>query len=210
MVLGAGHLAGRGVYAAREFAAGEVVLSYRLQTLDEGAYLALPAGEELFVHSFGGSRYLYPSPARYVNHSENPSCVQDFTQCTERALRPIAPGEAITIDAHQETTQELSTFLDAYNRAVQDHSTSRLGALIAEDVTLWSTGVATLGRDAVVGALLAGPPTPPLTGPSWLVGTGRWEALCSANTRTAGVTRHHTILLKIISGNWQLVYQHID
>jgi hypothetical protein len=45
----------------------------------------------------------------------------------------------------------------------------------------------------------------PLTDVQWLVGTGRWEALCSAQ---AG-DRHLTMLLKVIAGNWQIVYQHL-
>jgi hypothetical protein len=46
------------------------VVSYQLKEIDEAAYMALPAGEDLFVHSYGGRRYLYPAPARFVNHSE--------------------------------------------------------------------------------------------------------------------------------------------
>jgi len=79
--IGSGALSGRGLYAGRDFAAGEVVVSYRLEPLDDEAYFALPSGDALFVHSFGGRRYLYPIPARFVNHSDDPSCCQDFDQC---------------------------------------------------------------------------------------------------------------------------------
>jgi hypothetical protein len=44
----------------------------------------------------------------------------------------------------------------------------------------------------------------------WLVGTGRWEAICSARTGRDGAERHITIALKVIAGNWQVVYEHED
>jgi hypothetical protein len=80
-----------------------VVVTFQLEPLDEVDYLALSAGEDLFVHSFGGRRYLFPAPARFVNHSDDPSCYQDFDGSCDIALRPIAAGEPITIDANGET-----------------------------------------------------------------------------------------------------------
>ena len=70
----------------------------------------------MFVHSSGGRRYLYPPPAKFVNHADDPSCFEDFDRCCDVALRDIAKGEPITIDATQETMRELATFLDAYTR----------------------------------------------------------------------------------------------
>lgn len=46
----------------------------------------------------------------------------------------------------------------------------------------------------------------PLTEIDWIVGTGRWEALCSA--RSGGV-EHVTMLLKVLAGNWQIIYLHV-
>ncbi|MEU4689457.1 SET domain-containing protein [Actinoplanes sp. NPDC023714] len=184
--LGAGDLAGFGVVAARDFAAGEVVLSYDLRPLTLADYRALPAGEDLFVHSFGGRRFLYPPPARFVNHADDPSCRQDFDRRCHVALRPLRAGDPITIDCHEETARELTTFLEAYQRA----GPAELAALTAAGAKLWPPG-----RHAR-----------PLSGVEWLVGTGRWEALCSA-TLPGG--RHATLLLKVIEGNWQLVYQHV-
>ncbi|MFC7622231.1 SET domain-containing protein-lysine N-methyltransferase [Microlunatus sp. GCM10028923] len=203
--LGSGSLAGTGVYAARDFAAGEVVLDFELRAIDESEYLALPPGDDLFVHSYGGRRYLYPEPARFVNHADDPTCVQDFETSRNVALRPIAAGEPITIDARQETARELDTFLDAYRAALVEPSPDGLGGLVDRDAVLWRSGTAHRGRAAVVAALLAGDPLLP-AGPEWEVGTGRWEALCSAG---AG-GRHLTLLLKIIEGNWQLRYLHLD
>jgi hypothetical protein len=200
VMVGPGNLAGRGVYAARDFAPGEVVVSYRLTPLDEAQYRALPAGEDLFVHSFAGRRYLYPAPARYVNHADDPSCVQDFDRCCDIARRPIAAGDPVTIDCHQETARELGTFLEAYRQARDERS---LGALLDAGAVLRRAGETFRGRDAVAGALLAGT-RPSLSEVEWLIGTGRWEALCAA----ADGPRHVTILLKVVAGNWQLVYQH--
>jgi hypothetical protein len=76
--VGKGDLAGKGVYADRDFIAGEPVITFDLQQIDEAQYPALPASEYLFVHSYGGRRYLYRAPARFVNHSDEPSCFEDF------------------------------------------------------------------------------------------------------------------------------------
>lgn len=207
VTIGVGTLAGRGVYAGRDFSSGDVVVTYQLQSLNEVDYLDLPAGEDLFVHSFGGRRYLYPPPARYVNHSDEPSCVQDFDRCCNIALRPIAKGEPITIDSHHETARELDTFLHAYHRALDGRSVPLLGALVDAEARLWMRGQPSRGRDAVVAALLSGDRAAS-SSVEWLVGTGRREALCSAATETAEAVRHLTMLLKIVTGNWQMVYQH--
>ena len=202
VALGTGALAGRGVYAARDFAPGDVVIAYTLSALDEAAYLALSEGERLFVHSYGGRRFRYPPPACFVNHSDDPSCYQDFDRACDIARRPIARGEPITIDAGEETARELSTFLLAYGRAA--HTPAALAELIAADATLWLSGAPHRGRDAVVTALTTAPPGE-LSNPEWRIGTGRWEALCSA---TLPGSRHLTMLLKVITGNWQIVYLH--
>ena len=207
VTVGPGKLAGKGVYAARDFAAGEVVVCYRLQPLDEADYLALPAGEDLFVHSYGGRRYLYPAPARFVNHSDDPSCRQDFDRGCDIALRPIARGEPVTIDATEETARELGIFLDAYQHALRDRSGRLLAVLIDREATLWVAGRAVRGRDAYVAAV----PELELRSLSdveWHVGTGRWEALCSAEATTGTGRRHQTMLLKVVTGNWQIRYHH--
>ncbi len=195
VVIGDGNLAGKGLYAGRDFVAGESVVSYELHPLEEADFLALPAGEELFVHSFGGRRYLFPPPARFANHSDKPSCVQDFDGCQDVALRAIAKGEPITIDATQETTRELTSFLDAYDEALRSRSAPLLGELIDGGAVLWRLGEAAPGRDALVAALLECQPTP-LSAVEWFVGTGRWEAVCSVQTQAGDRPQHLTMLLK--------------
>ncbi|MBM2623156.1 SET domain-containing protein [Actinoplanes sp. LDG1-06] len=207
VTLGPGSLAGKGVYAARDFAAGEVVVAYELRRLGAADYYALPAGDDLFVHSFGGQRYLYPAPARFVNHSDDPSCYQDFDRSCDIALRPIARGEPVTIDANAETAHELSTFLGAYDYALKQRSVRDLTALISEEAALWLDNEVTRGGDAVVAALLrAGLNS--LSQVEWIIGTGRWEAVSSMRAGTNPGPRHLTVLLKVLAGNWQIIYQH--
>lgn len=208
VTIGPGNLAGKGVYAARDFAIGEVVVSYRLQPLDEVAYLALPIGEDLFVHSYGGRRYLYPAPARFVNHADDPSCYQDFERGFDVARRPIAKGEPVTIDATAETARELATFLEAYRHALRAESTELLASLVDRDATLWFAERAIRGRDAVARTVLDLGLMSLATEAEWYVGTGRWEALCSVEAATEKGPRRHSVLLKVVKGNWQIVYHH--
>ncbi|SDS48669.1 hypothetical protein [Microlunatus soli] len=44
----------------------------------------------------------------------------------------------------------------------------------------------------------------PLTEIEWKVGTGRWEAVCSARSGAD----HVTMLFKVLAGNWQIIYLH--
>lgn len=209
VAVGTGNLAGKGIYALRDFDPGEVVVNYQLVPLTSAEYDALPAGEDLFVHSYGGRRFLYPSPARFVNHADQPSCYQDFDAGCDIALRRIAAGEAITIDATQETDRELSTFLAVYVDALTRGSAAELGDLVDRTAAAWLPDGGCRGRDAVTAALIA-TGLQRMSDVEWLVGTGRWEAVASADVRTAdGVERHMTTMLKVVRGNWQLVYQHV-
>jgi hypothetical protein len=99
VVIGAGSLAGKGVYAARVFKKGEVVVTYNLQPLTHEQYEALSESERQFTHTQHGVTYLYPEPARYVNHSPNPNTYQDHDRGCDIALKDIKEGEAITTDA---------------------------------------------------------------------------------------------------------------
>lgn len=78
--LGKGNLGGRGVYASRAFEEADVVVSYDLRPLTGHEYLALSEDERRFVHSYWGERWLYPSPARYVNVPSKLASVEPFRQ----------------------------------------------------------------------------------------------------------------------------------
>jgi hypothetical protein len=123
-------------------------------------------------------------------------------------FRDIAKGEPVTIDAAQETWRELATFLDAYTGALRSRSVPLLSCLIDDGAILWQLGAAARGREAVVAALLESEPAL-LSGVEWFVGTGRWEAVGSASTQLGERHQHLTMLIKLILGNWQLIYQHV-
>ena len=99
LVIGKGNLAGKGVYANRNFKKGEVVTKYNLKTLTKEEYKNLPKSEKMFVHTHWGQRYLYLEPDRYVNHSKKPNTYQDLVNKCDIASRGIKKGEMITCDA---------------------------------------------------------------------------------------------------------------
>ena len=102
VTIGEGNLAGKGVYANRTFTKGEAVIKYRLQILTEDEFSKLPKSEQTFTHKRKGVIYLYFEPERYVNHSEDPNTVQDFSNGCDVALRDIQSGEMITTDSTKE------------------------------------------------------------------------------------------------------------
>jgi len=99
VIIGKGKLAGKGVYAAKKFEKGEVVIKYNLKLLSQEEYKMLPRSEKMFTHSQHGTIYLYSEPERYVNHSKNPNTYQDHTMQADIALKDIEIGEMITTDA---------------------------------------------------------------------------------------------------------------
>src|SRR5215469_9661742 len=97
--IGKGKLAGKGVYAARDFKKDEVVIQYNLKLLTLKEYERLPESEKMFTHSHNGQIYLYSEPERYVNHSFHGNVCQDLDRHCNIALRDIKKGEAIAGDA---------------------------------------------------------------------------------------------------------------
>ncbi|MDA0207974.1 MAG: hypothetical protein O3B64_01005 [bacterium] len=112
--IGKGKLAGKGVYAARDFAVGEVVKYYNLKSFSQLDFDNLPDEEKMFVHSFWGEMFLFPEPSRYTNHSANPNTRSDLKKMCDIAIRPIKKGEMITTNATTEVRKELQTFLEAH------------------------------------------------------------------------------------------------
>lgn len=99
VIIGKGNLAGKGVYANRNFKKGGIVIKYNLKQLTKGEYENLPKSEKMFTHTHWGAINLYSEPERYVNHSQNPNTYQDLVRKCDIALRDIEKGEAITADA---------------------------------------------------------------------------------------------------------------
>jgi len=102
VIIGVGELAWRGVYAARNFRKGEVVIKYHLRLLSKNEYENLTSKEKMFVHSHHGMLYLYSEPERYVNHSRNPNTSQDIDCQCDIATQDILKGEKITTDAKKD------------------------------------------------------------------------------------------------------------
>lgn len=102
LIIGKGSLAGKGVYAGRDFKEGEVVIQCNLQPLTQEEYEALPKKEKWFTHKHWGQIFLYGEPDRYVNHSKNPNTYQDLKNKCDIALRDIKKGELITCDASKD------------------------------------------------------------------------------------------------------------
>ncbi len=102
VIIGKGNLAGKGVYANRNFKKDEVVVKYNLKALTEEEFENLPENEKKFTHTHWGVIDLYSEPERYVNHSQDPNTYQDLTNQCDVALRDIQKGEMITTDARKD------------------------------------------------------------------------------------------------------------
>lgn len=105
VIIGTGNLAGKGVYAARDFTKGEVVIRYALKPLSPQEFDALPEEEKEFTHTHKGKIQLYSVPERYVNHSEHPNTYQDLERQCDVASRDIHRGEMITTDATKDDVE---------------------------------------------------------------------------------------------------------
>ena len=99
VIIGKGELAGKGVYANRDFENGEVVIKYNLKPLTQKEFEELSDSEKMFTHSHHGKIQLYGEPERYVNHSDDPNTNPDHTMLADIASRAIKKGEMITTDA---------------------------------------------------------------------------------------------------------------
>ena len=115
-VRGEGNFRGIGITANRDFKKDEVVIPYHLRELTREEFLALPKNKHAFVHSFWGKRYLFEGNSKYTNHSSNPTTYQDLGRMADVALRDIRKGESITTNATQEIKNEITTFLEAYEK----------------------------------------------------------------------------------------------
>jgi len=87
-------ISGKGVFAARNFLKGEIVLKWNPKLLDDDSFNKLPKGERIYVCYINGRHYLMQPPERYVNHScEANTFSKDGCDI---AARDIRQGEEIT------------------------------------------------------------------------------------------------------------------
>ena len=90
-------ISGRGVFAARNFKKGEVVLDWRdSPVLTSEQLTKLPEDEKKFVYYGYEKPILVNPPARFVNHSCSPNTfIKDYRGI---AKKDIKKGEEITED----------------------------------------------------------------------------------------------------------------
>ena len=96
LIRGAGHK-GKGVFAARAFREGEVVMRFAGRVVHRNELGSLTAWESDHLGELTVETYqVLPEPRCYLNHGCAPNAVS--THDTVYALRAIAPGEELTID----------------------------------------------------------------------------------------------------------------
>lgn len=106
VVIGEGNLAGKGVYANKDFKKGDVVIQYQLKPLTKDECNSLAESEKQFIHTHWGQMYLYAEPERYVNHSATPNTYQDLQKQCDIASRDISKGEEITTNANLDDVED--------------------------------------------------------------------------------------------------------
>ncbi len=99
VTIGKGSMSGKGVFAARDFKKGEVVLKLSLTPITFKELKALPPEEYQATHNHNGQLYVYGKTERYVNHSVTPNVVFDLGRQANIARRDIRAGELITVDS---------------------------------------------------------------------------------------------------------------
>lgn len=93
---------GLGLFASKPIRAGETILEWSecSRVLTEEQVAALPPEERRYLSFIEGRNILFEPPARFVNHSCDPSARGSSGR--DAALRDIAAGEEITVDYVQE------------------------------------------------------------------------------------------------------------
>ncbi len=223
VVIGKGNLAGKGVYASRDFEKGELVVPYNLKELTQADFDALPVSEREWTHSFWGKIFLFPEPGRYVNHSDdNPSTFPDLERMGDYALRPIKKGEAITIDDSIELQHELDTFLEAYEKAANSRNFDAVEPLVTEDAVFWFTNGAFEGRAAIRRAFedtwaKIQDENYSISDVKWIVAS-YWSSVCTYNFKSKGVVDgkqqiyggRGTNVLRRLNGSWRIAHAHLS
>jgi len=222
VTIGTGKLAGKGVYATRDFKKGELVVPYNLKELTQAEFDALPDGEWEWTHTYSGRIYLFPEPARYVNHDDNPSTFPDHERMGDYALRDIKKGEAITINDKIELQNELDTFLKAYEQAANSRDFSKVAPFIADDASFWFTDGQFKGKAAIQQAFEdtwahIQDEKYTISNTHW-VARNYWVSACTYVFKSDGMVDgkrqvyegHGTNVVRRIAGRWRVVHEHLS
>lgn len=220
--IGEGKLAGKGVYAERDFEEGDIVNNWNLVRLSQEDFNQLPESEHKFVHSFWGNMYLFPEPSRYTNHSATPNTKADFVKQCDIALRSIKKGEMITTNATEEITFELQTFLEAYEKAANSCDFNKVEPLIADDAEFVFTNGIFKGKVAIRQAFED--TWNKIKNERYSISNVQWSkkgyrnAVCRYNFKSDGIVDGKRQIyegygkntLRRIDGNWRIVHEHLS
>lgn len=222
VAIGEGKLAGKGVYAARDFKKGELVVPYNLKELTQAEFDTLPNGEWEWTHSFWGKIYLFPKPGRYVNSDANPTTYPDLKRQGDYALRDIKKGEAITIDDRIELRHELETFLEAYEKATNSRDFGEVDPLIADDAIFWFTNGVFNSKEEIRKAFQdtwqhIQDETHAIAGVQWIA-TTYWISACTYKFKSDGIVDgkrqvyegRGTNVLRRLNGSWRIAHEHLS
>jgi ketosteroid isomerase-like protein len=220
VIIGKGKLAGKGIYASRDFKKGEMVVPFHLKELSQQEFDTLPEGEWEWTHSFNAKIYLFPVPERYVNHDDNPSTLP--TPEGDIALRDIKKGEAITINDKLELQRELDTLLQAYELAANTCDFNVVSPFIADDATFWFTNGQYEGKESVRCAFedtwsTIQNETYTISNVHW-VAKNYWVSACTYDFESDGIVDGRrqiyrgkgTNAFARISGSWRIVHEHLS
>lgn len=89
-------IAGKGVFAARDFAKGETVISWKPKSLTKKELAGLPESEKHYIDRYNNRYFHMQPPERYVNHSCDANT--KTINLSDVAVRDIRAGEEITSD----------------------------------------------------------------------------------------------------------------
>jgi len=222
VTIGKGDYDGKGVYAARDFKKGEVVVPFNLKKLTQQEFDDLPDGEWQWTHCFDGGIHLFPEPERYVNHNDDPTTYPDHDKNGDVALRDIKKGEAVTIDNDVELQYELDTFLKAYEKAANSTDFDNVDPLIADDAVFVFTDGTHSGKQAVRKAFedtwnKIQSEKYTITDVKW-VAKNYWVASCTYTFRSEGIVNgkkqvyegYGTNVLARIKGRWRVTHEHLS
>lgn len=222
VTIGPGSLAGKGIYAARAFKKGELVVPYDLKELSQAEFDSLPEGEWEWTHTFWGKIYLFPEPARYVNNDVDPTTYPDLDRMGNYAIRDIMQGEAVTINDKIELQNELDTFLDAYEQVVNSHEFDNVAPFIADDATFWIPSGQLNGKTAIRRSFEATWACTQdeicTTSDMQWIACNYWVSVCTYTYKKVGMVDgirqvragNGTRVVRRIGGRWRVAHEHLS
>lgn len=102
--VGESKINGKGVFAAKNFRVGEVVLKWHPRYLEKAELENYSEEEQKYIYPADDNKYLYMQlPERFVNHSCDPN-TKTIDDIKDIAIKNIKKGEEITSDYGHDIT----------------------------------------------------------------------------------------------------------